>query len=173
MNSPLPDSMTVIEIAKPGDADVLTPVRRPLPQPGDEEVLVKVSAAGVNRPDVMQRKGLYPPPPGASDIPGLEIAGTIVGLGPDVQNLAAGDAVCVLVTGGGYAEYCLAPAQLCLLDYSGRRAAGSLFYRVDQCLRARRADPRMMNSLFDQVAHRLGDVLAQVLGEMARPRLGY
>jgi NADPH:quinone reductase len=114
LNSSLPDSMTVIEIATAGEPDVLSPVLRPLPQPGDEEVLIKVSAAGVNRPDVMQRKGLYPPPPGASDIPGLEIAGTIAALGNNVHNLAVGDEVCVLVTGGGYAEYCLAPAALCL-----------------------------------------------------------
>jgi putative PIG3 family NAD(P)H quinone oxidoreductase len=106
--------MTVIEIAKPGDPDVLSPVQRPLPQPGDEEVLIKVCATGVNRPDIMQRKGLYPPPPGASDIPGLEIAGTVVSLGRNTQNLSVGDKVCVLVTGGGYAEYCLAPAVLCL-----------------------------------------------------------
>lgn len=114
MNSSLPDSMTVIEIANSGDPDVLSPVKRPVPQPGDEEVLVKVSAAGVNRPDVMQRKGLYPPPPGASDIPGLEIAGTIVRLGRTVKNLSVGDEVCVLVSGGGYAEYCPAPAPLCM-----------------------------------------------------------
>ncbi|MGH8550927.1 MAG: NAD(P)H-quinone oxidoreductase [Methylococcales bacterium] len=106
--------MTVIEIAKPGEPDVLSPLQRPIPQPGDEEVLIRVSAAGVNRPDVMQRKGLYPPPPGASDILGLEIAGTIVSLGLNVQNLSIGDEVCGLVTGGGYAEYCLAPAALCL-----------------------------------------------------------
>ncbi|MGH8556694.1 MAG: NAD(P)H-quinone oxidoreductase [Methylococcales bacterium] len=106
--------MTVIEIAEPGGPDVLSPVIRPVPQPGPEEVLVKVSAAGVNRPDVMQRKGLYPPPPGASDIPGLEIAGTVAGLGRKVRNLCLDDPVCALVTGGGYAEYCLAPAKLCL-----------------------------------------------------------
>jgi NADPH:quinone reductase len=114
LSSSLPESMTVIEIARPGDPDVLSPARRPLPKPNHEEVLIKVSAAGVNRPDVMQRKGLYPPPPGASDIPGLEIAGTIVDLGNNVENLSVGDEVCVLVTGGGYAEYCVAPAALCL-----------------------------------------------------------
>ncbi len=106
--------MTVIEIAEPGGPDVLSPVMRPVPQPGPEEVLIKVCAAGVNRPDVMQRKGLYPPPPGASDIPGLEIAGTVVSLGYKVQNLCLDDAVCALVAGGGYAQYCLAPAKLCL-----------------------------------------------------------
>ncbi len=114
MNSSLPESMTVIEITAAGEPDVLSPVKRPLPRPGDQEVLIEVSAAGVNRPDVMQRKGLYPPPPGASDIPGLEIAGTVAALGNNVHNLVVGDEVCVLVTGGGYAEYCLAPAALCL-----------------------------------------------------------
>ena len=106
--------MTVIEIASAGGPEVLSPVRRPLPQPGDEEVLIKVTASGVNRPDIMQRKGLYPPPPGASDIPGLEISGTIVKLGAKVRNLSLEDEVCALVTGGGYAEYCVAPAALCL-----------------------------------------------------------
>ncbi|MCI0667440.1 MAG: NAD(P)H-quinone oxidoreductase [Methylococcaceae bacterium] len=127
--------MTVIEIAKTGDPDVLSPVQRPLPQPGCDEVLIKVSAAGVNRPDVMQRKGLYPPPPGASDIPGLEIAGAIVSLGSDVKNLFVGDEVCVLVTGGGYAEYCLAPAALCLpiprgLSHIQAAALPEAFYTV-------------------------------------------
>lgn len=106
--------MTVIEIAESGGPDVLNPVLRPLPKPSDQEVLIQVSAAGVNRPDLMQRKGLYPPPPGASDIPGLEIAGTIVSLGANVRNLSLGDQVCALVSGGGYAQYCLASAPLCL-----------------------------------------------------------
>jgi putative PIG3 family NAD(P)H quinone oxidoreductase len=102
--------MIAIEIAD----DALQPSQRPIPAPSANEVLIEVAAAGVNRPDVMQRKGLYPPPPGASDIPGLEIAGTIVALGPHVAHLKAGDHVCALVTGGGYAEYCLASADLCL-----------------------------------------------------------
>ncbi|MGR9106318.1 MAG: NAD(P)H-quinone oxidoreductase [Gammaproteobacteria bacterium] len=106
--------MTVIEIAAPGEPDVLTAVSRPLPEPGVGEVLIKVAAAGVNRPDVMQRKGLYPPPPGASDIPGLEVAGRIAALGEQVENLSVGEEVCALVTGGGYAEFCLAPAAVCL-----------------------------------------------------------
>lgn len=114
MNLYLPESMTVMEISEPGGPEVLLPSARPLPRPGPDEVLIKVAAAGVNRPDVMQRKGLYPPPPGASDIPGLEIAGTVVSLGANVANLRLSDRVCALVTGGGYAEYCLAPAKLCL-----------------------------------------------------------
>lgn len=110
----LPQSMTAIEIAKPGGPDVLRPTTRPMPQPAQGEALVKVAAAGVNRPDAMQRAGMYPPPPGASDIPGLEIAGEVVALGPGAQGLAVGDRVCALVTGGGYAEYCTAAAELCL-----------------------------------------------------------
>jgi len=107
-----PSSMTAIEISEPGGPEVLKPVSRPVPTPGHGEVLVKVAAAGVNRPDVVQRLGLYPPPPGASDLPGLEIAGTVVDVGPGVTGLSEGDRVCALVAGGGYAEYCLADAPL-------------------------------------------------------------
>ena len=92
----------------------LTPVERPVPVPKTGQALIKVMAAGINRPDVMQRKGLYPPPPGASDILGLEIAGIVTELGDNTNNLKIGDKVCALVTGGGYAEYCLASAPLCL-----------------------------------------------------------
>lgn len=106
--------MTAIEIAKPGDADVLVPASRPVPEPGEGEVLVRVAAAGINRPDVLQRQGNYPPPTGASDIPGLEIAGEIVALGSGVSEWKAGDNVCALVSGGGYAEYCAVPAGQCL-----------------------------------------------------------
>ena len=106
--------MLAVEIAQPGGPEVLRPARRPVPVPGEGEVLVRVAAAGVNRPDVMQRQGLYPPPPGASDIPGLEIAGVVVAVGPGVDSPTVGDRVCALVTGGGYAEYCLAAAPLCL-----------------------------------------------------------
>lgn len=109
-----PQSMTAIEIAKPGGPEALRPTARPVPKPGPGEVLIKVAAAGVNRPDAMQRAGMYPPPPSASDIPGLEIAGEIVALGPDVRDVKLGDKVCALVAGGGYAEYCLAAAALCL-----------------------------------------------------------
>lgn len=112
--SSLPSFMRVVEISAPGGPEVLHLARRPLPSPGPEEVLIRVAAAGVNRPDVMQRKGLYPPPPGASDIPGLEVAGEVIATGARVAEWKPGDAVCALVTGGGYAEYCLAHALLCL-----------------------------------------------------------
>jgi NADPH:quinone reductase len=102
----VPTHMTAIVIRSPGGPDVLVPQERPVPVPGAREVLVKVAAAGVNRPDVMQRKGLYPPPPGASDIPGLEIAGEVVALGPGVERWKAGDKVMGLVVGGGYAQFC-------------------------------------------------------------------
>ncbi|MCA1652975.1 MAG: NAD(P)H-quinone oxidoreductase [Sphingomicrobium sp.] len=111
--SDIPATMTAIEIAQPGGPEVLRPTQRPVPQPGPDEVLVKVAAAGVNRPDILQRKGAYPPPPGASDIPGLEIAGTVVSTGNGVEQLL-GRRVCALVAGGGYAEYCVAPAGTCL-----------------------------------------------------------
>jgi NADPH:quinone reductase len=104
----LPAQMTAIAIRAPGGADMLVPEQRPLPRPGEREVLVKVAAAGVNRPDVMQRKGLYPPPAGATDIPGLEIAGEVVALGAGVTRWNLGDNVMALVVGGGYAEYCAA-----------------------------------------------------------------
>lgn len=114
MSQPLPESMTAIEITEPGGPEVLVPGTRPVPQPAGSEVLVKVAAAGVNRPDVLQRLGGYPPPPGASDIPGLEIAGEVVALGEGVAGLTLGDQVTALVTGGGYAQYCAAPAAQCL-----------------------------------------------------------
>jgi putative PIG3 family NAD(P)H quinone oxidoreductase len=110
----LPETMTCIEIAEPGGPEVLRPATRPVPPPAAGEVLVRVAAAGVNRPDVLQRKGGYAPPPGASDIPGLELAGTVVALGPEVDGVAVGDRVCALVAGGGYAEYCPVPAPLAL-----------------------------------------------------------
>lgn len=110
----LPTEMTAIEIVAPGGPEVLQPCRRPVPVPGHDEVLVRVRAAGVNRPDVMQRAGGYPPPPGASDIPGLEIAGEVVACGTGVQRFRIGDRVMALVAGGGYAQYCVAPAAQCL-----------------------------------------------------------
>ena len=106
--SSLPAQMTVIAIRAPGGPEMLVPEQRAVPQPGEREVLVKVAAAGVNRPDVMQRQGLYPPPKGATDIPGLEIAGEVAALGAGVQRWKLGDKVMALVVGGGYAEYCLA-----------------------------------------------------------------
>ena len=124
MNMPnVPSRMTAIEIAGPGGPDVLVPAERGVPEPAPGEVLVAVEAAGVNRPDVMQRRGLYPPPPGASDVPGLEIAGTVVAHGEGVEAPAVGARVCALVTGGGYAEYCAAAAPLCLPVPGGLAAA--------------------------------------------------
>ena len=105
--NPFPPHMTAMAIRAPGGPEMLIPEERPVPQPGPGEVLVKVAAAGVNRPDVMQRMGLYPPPKGAPDIPGLEIAGEVVALGDNVTRWKPGDKVMALVVGGGYAEYCL------------------------------------------------------------------
>ena len=106
--------MFAIEISSPGPPSVLRLVERPTPSPGPGDVLVRVEAAGVNRPDIMQRLGKYPPPPGASDIPGLEVAGTIVAVGAEVARWQAGDQVCALVAGGGYADHCVAPEPQCL-----------------------------------------------------------
>ncbi len=110
----LPATMTAIEITEPGGPEVLRPATRPMPLPGAGEVLIQVAASGINRPDVMQRKGEYPPPAGASDIPGLEVAGTVAAVGLGVNHTKIGDAVCALVTGGGYASYCVAPEPQCL-----------------------------------------------------------
>jgi putative PIG3 family NAD(P)H quinone oxidoreductase len=106
--------MRAIEITEPGGPEVLVATERTVPEPKAGEVLVRVAAAGVNRPDVMQRTGMYPPPPGASDIPGLEIAGEIVAVGEGVEESRLGERICALVTGGGYADYCIAAAALCL-----------------------------------------------------------
>jgi len=106
--------MRAIEISQPGGPDVLTLVERAVPQPGSGEVLIKVAAAGVNRPDVFQRQGHYAPPPGASDLPGLECAGEIVAGDAAAGGFAVGDQVCALLAGGGYAEYCVAPVAQCL-----------------------------------------------------------
>ncbi|MFA6187626.1 MAG: NAD(P)H-quinone oxidoreductase [Phycisphaerae bacterium] len=123
--------MLAIEI----ENGALKPVQRAIPTPSANQVLIKVAAAGVNRPDVMQCKGLYPPPPGASDIPGLEVAGTIQALGNNIDHLNLGDRVCALVTGGGYAEYCLASAALCLpvpenLSFTQAAALPETFFTV-------------------------------------------
>ncbi|HWM45977.1 MAG TPA: NAD(P)H-quinone oxidoreductase [Xanthobacteraceae bacterium] len=107
--STVPARMTAIAISAPGAPDVLKPEERPVPQPAQGEILVKVAAAGVNRPDVLQRQGNYPPPKGTTDIPGLELAGEVVGLGPGVTRWKVGDKVTALVAGGGYAEYCAVP----------------------------------------------------------------
>jgi putative PIG3 family NAD(P)H quinone oxidoreductase len=108
------EPMRAVEISAPGGPDVLRVVQRPMPAPARGEVLIRVAAAGVNRPDILQRKGAYPPPPGASDIPGLEVAGTVVAVAPQVAEWKVGDEICALLPGGGYAEYCVAPQQQCL-----------------------------------------------------------
>src|SRR4051812_33976609 len=105
----LPAQMTAVAISKPGGPEVLVPETRPVPQPKPGEILIKVQAAGVNRPDIAQRSGSYPPPPGASDLPGLEVAGTVVAVGDGAVKHKIGDKVMSLVAGGGYAQYCLAP----------------------------------------------------------------
>ena len=107
----LPHEMKVVEITRPGEADVLQPARRPLPAPGAGQILIRVAHAGVNRPDVLQRQGNYAPPPGASDLPGLECAGHVAAVGAGVTRWQVGDAVCALLPGGGYAEYALTSAE--------------------------------------------------------------
>ena len=110
----VPTTMTAIEIREPGGPEVLRPVERPVPGIGPREVLVRVVAAGVNRPDLLQRAGHYPPPPGTTDIPGLEVSGEIVRVGAEVKEFAIGDEVCALVAGGGYAQYVAVPVVQCL-----------------------------------------------------------
>ncbi|MCI0430592.1 MAG: NAD(P)H-quinone oxidoreductase, partial [Rhodospirillales bacterium] len=109
MATDLPETMTAIEIKAPGGPEVLVPALRPVPRPAKGEILVRVVAAGVNRPDVLQRQGGYPPPKGATDIPGLEIAGIVVSAGVGATRWEIGDEVCALVAGGGYAEFCTVP----------------------------------------------------------------
>jgi NADPH2:quinone reductase len=119
--------MTYVAATAAGEPDVLALATGPVPQPRPDEVLIRVQAAGVNRPDVTQRKGLYPPPPGASPVLGLEVAGEVVAVGADVSAWRVGDAVCALTNGGGYAQYCVAPATQCLpwpKGYDAVRAAG-------------------------------------------------
>ena len=106
--------MRAVEITKPGDPDVLQVTERPVPEPAHGQVVIKVAWAGVNRPDALQRAGLYAPPPTASDLPGLEAAGEVVAVGPGAQGVAVGDKVCALLPGGGYAEYVATPAAHCL-----------------------------------------------------------
>ena len=135
MDSQIPKTMQAAAITEPGGPEVLRLVERPVPEISAGEVLIDVAAAGVNRPDVMQRMGLYPPPPGASDLPGLEIAGTVVSAAPDVTRVAVGDRVCALVSGGGYAEYCPAAAELCLpipdgLDFFQAAGLPETFFTV-------------------------------------------
>lgn len=125
--SSLPHEMNAIAIREPGGPDVLTLVKRPVPRPGPGEILVRIAAAGVNRPDVFQRAGAYPPPPGASDLPGLEISGVVAALGEGAALFTLGDPVCALVAGGGYAEFCVVnernalpvPASLSMVEAAG------------------------------------------------------
>ncbi len=147
----LPRSMHCIEITAPGGPDVLTPRQRPLPVPATDQVLIHVAAAGINRPDVFQRQGGYPPPPGASDLPGLEVAGTVVAAGEGVEQWQIGDRVCALLGGGGYAEYAVAEAGLCLPvpeGYSDIQAAAlpETFFTV-------------WHNLFERAALQPGEVL--------------
>ncbi len=111
----LPQTMTVIEARESGGPEVLVPGERPVPLPGPDEVLIVVEAAGINRPDVLQRQGLYPPPKGASDLLGLEVAGAVVAVGENVTRFKEGDFVCALVNGGGYAEFAVAPEATTLM----------------------------------------------------------
>jgi len=135
MTGGLPETMKVVEISTPGGPEVLVPATRPVPAPQAGEILVRVAAAGVNRPDVMQREGKYPPPAGVTDIPGLEIAGTVAATGDGVSGWAPGDTLCALVAGGGYAEFCVAPAPQCLpvpapLDLAQAAALPETFFTV-------------------------------------------
>ncbi|OYV35756.1 MAG: NAD(P)H-quinone oxidoreductase, partial [Rhodospirillales bacterium 20-64-7] len=123
---PVPQTMTYVHANGAGEPDVLTLATGPIPSPKPDEVLIHVHAAGVNRPDVAQRQGSYPPPPGASPILGLEVAGEVVAVGSEVTQWSAGDRVCALTNGGGYAGYCVAPATQCLpwpAGYDAVRAA--------------------------------------------------
>jgi len=127
--------MQCVEISAPGGPEALRLVERPDPTPGRGEILIAVAAAGVNRPDVLQRRGHYPPPPGASDIPGLEVAGTVAAIGSGVDGWRAGDRVCALVSGGGYATRCIAPVAQCLpvpepLDFIAAAAIPETFFTV-------------------------------------------
>src|SRR5260221_11038704 len=121
----LPAQMTVIVISKPGVTGVLVPEPRIVPTPGPGETLIKVAAAGVNRPDVAQRSGVYPPPPGASDLPGLEVAGEVVAVGPGAAKHKVGDKVMSLVAGGGYAQYCIAQDAQAMAVPSGLSMPGA------------------------------------------------
>lgn len=143
--------MKAIEIRTPGGPEVLTCVERDEPEAGAGEVLIRVRAAGINRPDIVQREGRYPAPPGASDIPGLEIAGEVVAVGGQVYGFAVGDKVCALVPGGGYAEYCVAPAATTLplpegFDFIQGAAIPETFFTV-------------WSNLFDRAALKAGESL--------------
>src|ERR1700730_15913665 len=131
----IPQTMTAVEIREPGPPQVLRAVQRAVPEPGAGEVLIRVAAASVNRPDVLQRKGLYPPPAGVAAIPGVEGAGEVVRLGPEVREPRQGARVCALVAGGGYAQYVAAPAVQCLpapaqLSFEEAAALPETFFTV-------------------------------------------
>jgi len=148
---PLPETMTAIDITEPGGPEVLKPVSRPVPKPGQGEILIKVVSAGINRPDVFQRKGAYPPPPGAPDIPGLEVSGTVAAVGDGVTSWEEGDPVCALVAGGGYAEYCLAPVEQALpipkgMEIADAAALPETFFTV-------------WTNVFDRAALQAGETL--------------
>ena len=148
---PLPETMTAIDITEPGGPEVLKPVSRPVPKPGQGEILIKVVGAGINRPDVFQRKGAYPPPPGAPDIPGLEVSGTVAAVGDGVTSWEEGDPVCALVAGGGYAEYCLAPVEQALpipkgMEIADAAALPETFFTV-------------WTNVFDRAALQAGETL--------------
>ncbi len=150
-NMTFPTQIFAIEITEAGAAEVLKPVQRPLPALGNGQVLIKVAAAGVNYADVMQRQGLYPPPAGASDIPGLEVSGTIAAVADDVTDWHCGDAVCALLTGGGYAQYCLADAGSVLpiptgLDFIQAAALPETFFTV-------------WSNIFDRARLQAGEIL--------------
>ena len=135
MTDIVPETMTCVEVRRPGPPEALVPTSRPTSRPGTGEVLIKVAAAGVNRPDIMQRQGDYAPPAGVTDIPGLEVAGIIVATGGGNTRWHEGDRVCALVAGGGYAEYCVAPAPQCLpvpdgLDWIAAAALPETFFTV-------------------------------------------
>ena len=141
-------TMQAIDIQRPGGPEVLVPASHPIPRPENGEVLVKVGAAGINRPDVLQRRGLYPPPTGASAIPGLEIAGEVVQLGAGAGRFQVGDRVCALVPGGGYAEYCVVhesnalPTPLGLSLVEAAAVPETFFYGLGQSVSARQAQGR-------------------------------
>lgn len=135
MNTEIPAQMKAIVVNKPGEPEVMQLSTLDTPTPGINEVLLKVAVAGINRPDVMQRKGMYPPPPGAPETLGLEVAGTVVALGESVSGLNIGDEVCALVAGGGYAEYCIATPALCLriprgMDMASAAALPETYFTV-------------------------------------------
>ena len=126
-NGGIPVTMKAVEISAPGGPEVLKPTERPVPAPAANEVLIQVAAAGVNGPDLMQRKGLYPAPAGAPDLPGLEVSGTVAAVGANVERWRVGAEVTALTNGGGYAQYCAADGQHCLPIPKGvslRDAAG-------------------------------------------------